>query len=137
MGPNYKIIQDPGKVDLSELQAFVTDQSTGNFFQSRYFWEFYKSLEGYEPILICVYDENSRMVGSVICVINRLLFGSKLDFLTRGIVMGGPVIGDNLKDKVIVMDILIRELIGIVSRKSVYLEFPACHRRRTGTTLFT
>lgn len=120
---NYKVISDDREIDLNQLEKFVTSQCSGNFFQSRYYFEFYKSLKGHEPLLICVYNGENHIVGSAICVINRLLYGLSFRFLTRAIVMGGPVVSDDIEDRHAVMDILIKELIAVSKRKSVYLEF--------------
>jgi serine/alanine adding enzyme len=119
----YKVINDHRKVDLNELEKFVIKQQTGNFFQSRPYLEFYKSLKGHEPLLVCAYNQDNQMVGSVICIVNRLLPRLGFRFLTRAIVMGGPVVSDELENKHEVMDILIGELIAASKRKSVYLEF--------------
>lgn len=119
----YRTVSDQEKVDLHELGNFIANQSTGNFFQSPYYLEFYNSLKGYDTILVCAYDQNDKIAGSVICVINRLVSGFKLDFLTRAIVVGGPVVGDQVKDRNAVMRILISKLIDVVNKKSVYLEF--------------
>ena len=123
MDNNYKIIRNYKEIDLNELDKFVTNQSSGNFFQSRYYLEFYKSLKGYEPLIICVCNKDNKIIGSVICVINRLLSGIKFPFLTRAIVVGGPVVSDDLTDKHAVMNILVGEVIAVSRRKSVYLEF--------------
>ncbi len=120
---DLRIVREPKEIDLGELDSFVSGQSTGNFFQSPQYYSFYRSLKGYETLLLCAYDQNNQIVGSVVCIINRLIWGSKIDFLTRAIVMGGPVVRDSLEDKQTVADLLIRELIIAARKKSVYLEF--------------
>jgi len=119
----FKIVTDPAKIDFNDLERFVSKQTTGNFFQSGNYYNYSKSLSNSEAILVCILDEEDRIFGSVICVINYLVPAIKLPLLTRAIVVGGPVISDVAENKKAAMDVILAHLIREVSKRSVYLEF--------------
>lgn len=119
----YHVSSNTEDIQLDQVADFVSNQSTGNFFQSIPYFEFYRKLKGYSQIIVVAYDGNKNIVGSVICVIHHLLYGLKLPFLSRAIVIGGPVVKDAEINKKAVFDLLVSRLVVESRKASVYLEF--------------
>jgi len=115
-----KIIIDCNNIDLNKLEAFVYNHPNGNFFQSTLYFNFIKSLPQYEPISIVVQDDEGNITGSLIAVIQKEKSFIKSKFSRRCIVIGGPIV-ENGNEKV--MDLILQELVRIVKRRSVYIEF--------------
>jgi len=115
-----KIINDYHNIDQNKLEAFVYNHPNGNFFQSTLYFNFIKSLPQYEPISIVVQDDEGNITGSLIAVIQKEKSFIKSKFSRRCIVIGGPILE---KDNEKVMDLLLQELVKIVKKRSIYIEF--------------
>lgn len=114
------IITDSTAKQIDQLEEFVLHHPNGNFFQSPAYYNFYKSLPAYEPILIISKDDSDNINGSFIAVIQKEKGYLKGKLSTRCIVYGGPIVSDNNNE---ITDLLLKELINIVSNKSIYIEF--------------
>jgi serine/alanine adding enzyme len=130
----YDIVSNAKNINLAALENFVTNHPCGNFFQSPQYFEFYRVQKEYVPVLVCAVDSNNKILGSVICIVNRLLPSWKFSFLSRAIVFGGPLISEEVQEKETVMDSLLKELSRLVKKESVYLEFRnlfdvSCYRK--------
>ncbi|MFZ1519717.1 MAG: peptidoglycan bridge formation glycyltransferase FemA/FemB family protein [Ignavibacteriaceae bacterium] len=101
-------------------ENFLLDHPDGNFFQSPAYYNFYKTLPSYQPILIASIDENNNICGLLIAIIQKEKGSLKGKLSSRCIIYGGPIVKDNGKE---FTDILLKELIKIASSKSVYIEF--------------
>jgi lipid II:glycine glycyltransferase (peptidoglycan interpeptide bridge formation enzyme) len=99
---------------------FVLNHPDGNFFQSPAYYNFYKSLPSYEPILLISKDDSDNITGSLIAVIQKEKGYLKGKLSSRCIVYGGPIVKDNSGE---VADKLLKELTRRVACKSIYIEF--------------
>jgi len=106
-------------LNIDELERFILDTSFGNFFQSRSIFEFYSLINNYNPVLLIV-EEKGNIYGSILAVIQKEKGFIKGNLSGRCIVYGGPVVKDNNEE---VTDLLLKELVITVQKKSIYIEF--------------
>lgn len=118
---SYTILTDEKLINWQKLEVFTKNHPNGNFFQSVPYYHFYKPQKDYYTITVVAEDANKEIVGSVICIVNRLLPKYKFDFLSRALVMGGPLVIDS-NDKLLITEKIIAELSRLVKPKSVALE---------------
>ncbi|GAB4286514.1 MAG: hypothetical protein Kow0068_12090 [Marinilabiliales bacterium] len=113
-----KIITDNSKIDFDNLEQFVYHHPHGNFFQSTKAYQFFHSVEKYEPILL-VAIENTEIIGSLLAVIIREP-GLKGYFSRRCIIWGGPLVKDDNPE---IVHKLLEKLNEKVTAKAIYTEF--------------
>lgn len=104
---------------MSELEKFVFHHPQGNFFQSPKAFQFFQSVDNFEPILLVAFKER-EIVGSLLIVVIREGKGLKGYFSRRGIVWGGPLVQED--NPGVWMDLL-GKLDEIISQKVIYTEF--------------
>lgn len=114
------IITNPTTEQSDKLERFILEHQKGNFFQSPAYYNFYKALPSYEPILIISKDNSDNINGSLIAVIQKEKGYLKGKLSSRCIVYGGPLVSGENKE---VVDRLLQELIKQVGSKSIYIEF--------------
>lgn len=114
-----KIITDINQIHFQDLEQFVYNHPHGNFFQSTQAYQFFKTIDNYEPIFI-VAKEKDEIVGSLLAVCIREGKGIKGYFSRRCIIWGGPVVKDN---EPAIISALLAELNIQVSSKTIYTEF--------------
>ncbi|HOK85068.1 MAG TPA: peptidoglycan bridge formation glycyltransferase FemA/FemB family protein [Tenuifilum sp.] len=114
------IVTEIKEAYLKSLEEFIYNHPHGNFFQSPKAYNFYKSLPAFNPVLLISFDESGEINGSLLAVIQKEKGFIKSKFSRRCIVIGGPIV-ENGNEKV--MDLLLQELVRIVKRSSVYIEF--------------
>lgn len=117
---SYNLITNLNSIDKSSWENFIINHPNGNFFQSPAYYNFYKSLPAYEPILLISTDESGIINGSLIAVIQKEKGYLKGKLSSRCIVYGGPIVSGENRD---ITDSLIQELIKQVSGKAIYIEF--------------
>lgn len=114
-----KIITDINQIHFQDLEQFVYNHPNGNFFQSTKVYQFFQSVENYEPIFIVAKD-NDEIVGSLLAVCIREGKGVKGYFSRRCIIWGGPVVKDNEPE---IISALVEKLNQIACTKTIYTEF--------------
>ena len=114
-----KIITDINQIHFQDLEQFVYNHPNGNFFQSTKAYQFFQSVENYEPILI-VAEENGEIVGSLQAVIIKEGKGIKGFLSRRCIVWGGPLIKNNDNK---IAEIILENFENQISRKAIYSQF--------------
>jgi len=103
-----------------KLSKFVKEHPNGNFFHSLEYFNFYKAFANYEPIIISCVDNYDKIYGLLIAVIFKENGYVKSKFSSRCIILGGPLVINNLG---LVSDFLLQELVNRVKNKSIYVEF--------------
>ncbi len=112
------IFTDLTNIDFEKLESFVYNHPNGNFFQSTKAYQFFKSVENYEPILI-VAKNGEEIVGSLLAVLIKEK-GIKGYFSRRCIVWGGPLVKE---DGEAIFQNLVNKLVDFSDRRSIYTEF--------------
>ena len=119
---SYQVITEVSDLNIRNWKEFIAGHPQGSFFQSSEYYFFYQSLPYYEPIIIQILNKQNIVVGYLLAVIHK---GSKkiLNILSsRLIVIGGPVI-QNHDDFDIILDLILKTLIDLTKKKSIYIEF--------------
>jgi len=104
--------------EFNNLTEFVLHHPNGNFFQSPAYYNFYKSLPSYEPILLISKDDSDNINGALIAVMQKEMGYLKGKLSSRCIVYGGPIC-DNDESS----GLLIDELNTYLKSKVIYTEF--------------
>ena len=113
------IISETSKIDLKRLENFVYHHPHGNFFQSSKAFQFFQSVDNYEPLFIVARD-GDEIAGSLLAVVIKESGGLKGYFSRRCIVWGGPLVhGDDPEIWAGLVDALER----LVSGRAIYTEF--------------
>lgn len=130
---SYKITHSAYDIVSSDWTAFILNHPNGNFFQSPAYYNFYKTLPSYEPILLISKDDYDNINGSLIAVIQKEKGYLKGKLSSRCIVYGGPIVKDNNGE---VADNLLQQLIKQVKDKSIYIEFRNLFNLSTNQDVF-
>ena len=113
---NYKIITDPNDITKELWDKFLIEHPNGNFFHTQIAFEFFQSVENFEPVLIT--DEvRDEIKGILFAVIIREP-GIKGIFSKRCIIWGGPLL--NSKETA---SEIINRFNEYVKNKAIYTEF--------------
>lgn len=111
-----KVIKNINEEFRSRWDKFVMDHANGNFYQSPAAYEFFRSVNGYEPVLIAAADENE--INGILSVVIIKEPGIKGYFSRRCIVWGGPIYND-----IGTAESLIKRLNVEIGEKTIYTEF--------------
>lgn len=114
-----KFIADIKQVNLFALEAFIFNHPYGNFFQSTKAFQFFQSVDDYDPIFIVAVD-GEKIVGSLLAVVIKEGKGLKGYFSRRCIVWGGPLVQEDNPD---IWADLLKNLGKLISEKTIYTEF--------------
>lgn len=99
---------------------FVNCHPKGNIFQSSYMIEIYSRTEKYKPISLAVADENEKIMGVLLGVIQKEHKGL-IGFLSaRSIIIGGPLVKDNNLE---VLDFILGEYIKKIKNQVIYSQY--------------
>lgn len=116
----YKFETDIEKIDKHEWSEFVMNHPNGNIFQTPKLFEIYENTKKSKPNIIIVINENNKIVGCLMFVIQREYKGLIGNLTTRSIVTGGPL-ADNNDEKII--DLLLNKYNQVVKNKAIYSQF--------------
>lgn len=100
----------------SRWEKFVLDHPNGNFFQSPAAYGFFKSVDGYKPVLLAAENENE--IKGILSAVIIKESGLKGYFSRRCIVWGGPICTESLA-----AERLLVKLDQEISDKAIYTEF--------------
>jgi len=104
--------------DFNKLTEYFLHHPKGSFFQSTDYYNFYKSLPAYEPVLLVSKDDSNNINGSLIALVQKEKGYLKGKLTSRCVIYGGPICdNDELSG------LLIDELNNYLSRKVIYTEF--------------
>ncbi|MFW6275599.1 MAG: lipid II:glycine glycyltransferase FemX [bacterium] len=113
-----EIISDIDRINIYELENFVSKHPYANFFQSTNALRFFQSLKNYDPLLVVAYKEN-KIIGSLLGVVISEGKGLKGHFSRRCIVWGGPIVEMGHPE---IWMALINEMKKVVCQKAIYIE---------------
>jgi lipid II:glycine glycyltransferase (peptidoglycan interpeptide bridge formation enzyme) len=108
------------KIDKKEWAEFVLKHPNGNIFQTPEMYEVYKNTPKFTPIILIAKDKKNKIVGCLMCVIQRDYKAIIGEFTARSIVMGGPLAENNNAE---ILDLLLQNYNKIVSAKAIYSQF--------------
>jgi len=108
------------KIDTVEWSEFVRKHPNGNIFQTPEMYEVYNKTPKFTPIILTAKDENDRLVGCLMSVVQRDYKGIIGEFTARSIVMGGPLAENNNSE---VLDFLLKNYNKLVATKAIYSQF--------------
>jgi len=106
-------------LNIVDLDNFVLNTPSGNFFQSISIFELYSLINNYNPVLL-IAEEKGTIYGSLLAVTQNENGFIKRNLSSRCIVNGGPVVKDN---DIELTDRLLKAMVKEVAGKSIYIEF--------------
>jgi serine/alanine adding enzyme len=110
----------PNTEQLQQLDEFVFTQNNTSFFQSSAAFHFFETVDNYTPQIITI-QQKEEIVGSLLFFEIKEGKGPKGFFSRRSIIIGGPVLKDDLSNKEEIIRLLLKSL--NQNSKSIYSEF--------------
>jgi lipid II:glycine glycyltransferase (peptidoglycan interpeptide bridge formation enzyme) len=120
LNPTFKVETQIQKIDKQEWSDFVLKHPNGTIFQTPEMYEVYQRTPNFTPVIVIVKNEQGRINGCLMSVVQRIYNGIIGDLTTRSIVMGGPLAKNNNAE---ILDALLRNYNKIVSSKAIYSQF--------------
>ncbi len=114
-----KLLTDITHIDREQWQALVDRSPVTSVFQTPEMYDFYQRLEIYDTFVIAIEDEEI-LQGLVVCVINSEGHGLRKRLCARGIINGGPLLAEGIKD--IVVTKLLQAVVSTLKRHCTYIE---------------
>jgi lipid II:glycine glycyltransferase (peptidoglycan interpeptide bridge formation enzyme) len=117
---NYNLITDISQIDKKKWTNFVINHPNGNIFQSTYMYMVYKKTKNYQPIFLCVLDNQNNIFGLMVSVLQREFSNFIGNFTARSVIEGGPLIRDDNKK---ILDIILNEYNKLIGKRAIYTQF--------------
>jgi len=102
--------------------TFVNKHPNNTLFQSPAWFQFYQSVENYEPFVFIAYHEDN-IVAVMLAVLIRESKGLMGYFSSRAIVYGGSLIAEDYPNKKQLLDQLLSKLVETISSKTIFIQF--------------
>lgn len=119
----YEVITEYSKIDTNEWEKFVINNSASTIFQCPTMYDFYKSIDNYEPIIIAL-QKDKKLVALLLAVIQKEKIPFLNYFTSRTIIMGGPILKECYEEnREVIVNIILKKLIEKVKNKSIYIQF--------------
>ncbi len=116
------ITTDINNIPVSGWDKFIESHPNGTVFQSYCMYELFRDTKKFDPVIVSAFDEN-KIVGILLGTIIKE-YSSKIGFFTsRTVIYGGPLIDEQREDDEKILDLLLKELIGRVKNKSIFIQF--------------
>lgn len=107
-------------LNVQKWNEFIGTHPFSNIFQSSEMYNVYKSTFKYEPISLAVEDNDEKIIGVLLALVQKEGDGF-LGFLsTRAIIIGGPLIKDN---KIEILNFILDEYKKYMKKKVIYSQF--------------
>ena len=117
---SFKIETQIQNIDKNDWSGFILLHPNGNIFQTPEMFEVYNKTPKFTPVILIAKDENNKIAGCLMSVIQRDYKGFMGEMTARSIVMGGPLAENNNSE---ILDLLLKEYTGIISKKAIYSQF--------------
>jgi lipid II:glycine glycyltransferase (peptidoglycan interpeptide bridge formation enzyme) len=108
-------------IDKNTWKNFVSNHFSGNIFQTPEMYDFFSTVDNYQPLAIACLDEHEKIQGVLLAVIEREHQGFIGKFSSRGIVWGGPLLDESAEENT--LQLILNALIKELGTKTIYLEF--------------
>ncbi len=113
-----KIIFDEDNHLLLKVDDFISSHPKGNYFQSKFLFDFYNTVKNHNPFYIMILGDN-QIVGILLGVIIIELGAIKKHFSRRCIIEGGPLTTDDTK----IIPLILKQIDKYIASKVIYTEF--------------
>jgi lipid II:glycine glycyltransferase (peptidoglycan interpeptide bridge formation enzyme) len=117
---SFKVETQIKNIDKNEWSDFIIHHPNGNIFQTPGMFDVYNKTPKFTPVILIAKDENNKIVGCLMSVIQRDYRSYMGEMTARSIVMGGPLAIDNNSE---ILDLLLKVYTGIISKKAIYSQF--------------
>ncbi len=106
-------------INEAEINVFLKDHKHGNIFHTAELFEVYKNTKNYEPIFLLAYNQEEKLLGLLLAVVQKEYSGVLGNISARSIIWGGPLVKDNNLN---LIDLLLKEYNKVVKRKAIYTQ---------------
>lgn len=113
----YTIVRE---IDQKKWSEFVCDHPNGTIFQTPEMYDVYTKTKNLEPLLLCAADEDNRITGILLAVIQKQFSGFPGSLTARSIIWGGPLVKGNNKK---ILELILEEYCSLVKPGAVYSQF--------------
>lgn len=102
---------------------FVLNHPNGNIFQTPEMFDFFDSVEFFEPLAFLCYDENDCLVGCLLAVVIREYNYIFRKFSSRTVIYGGPLIQHSNPKHRIIFQQLLEKMVLLSHKKCIFIQF--------------
>lgn len=114
------ILGDRTQIDVSAWNALVAVSSTATWFQTPEAYDFYAALpQEMQPFVVGVADDN-KLCGVIVGYVTQDSNALKQFFTRRAIIIGGPLLDDNISDTA--LEQLLLALRKCLKQRAIYIE---------------
>ncbi len=121
------------EIDRKKWSEFVCNHPHGNIFQIPDMFDVYTAAENNEPLLVAVLDDEDKMSGILLTVIQKQYSGFLGNFTARSIIWGGPLVKNNDKE---IFELIIEEYDKLIKGKVIYSQFRNLWEQESGKNIF-
>jgi len=107
-------------INKKSWHDFIAAHKNGNSFQTPEMYNFFLTVKNYRPLAIACLDENEKIQGGLLAVIEREHQGFIGKFSSRTIAWGGPLIAETAEENVLAL--ILEALIKKLGKDTIYLE---------------
>ena len=117
---NFAAITNANNIDKNKWSKFIYNHPHGSVFQRPEMYEVYQNTKNYEPVFLVIVNNEDKISGTLLAVIQKEYSGILGNFTARSIIHGGPLIKD---DDPAVLDFVLKEYDKIIKKKAIYSQF--------------
>ena len=109
-----------GNPNTKKLESFLLQEKSSLVFQTFQIYKVFREIINYNPIFIVIEDNESKIQGILLAVIQKEHSGILGIFSSRSIIIGGPIV---LNNNIEVLDQLLKKYNEKVKHKAIYSQF--------------
>jgi len=114
------IIINPQHIERSKWSDFISSNAEGNIFQTPEMYDVYKNTKHYEPVFVCITNDEQNIEALLLAVIQSEGQGVKKLLTARSIIFGGPIYN---KYNLEALQLCLEQYQKQISRKAIYSQF--------------
>jgi len=121
---------------IPQWEHFIASHPNGSVLQSWFSYRLFEMTENFNPVFISCQNSENHLIGILLGVLIKEKSFLKKHFSSRVVVYGGPLINEDYPDKPQIFQALIKNLIELVKRKSIFIQFRASYDLSTYSEIF-
>lgn len=114
-GQVTRITADPNAIQKGDWEAWVLNHPPATVFHLPGMYEAYLRTSNWEPVLLLALNEDGRMKGMLLAVIQKEPGFLKSRLTSRAVIFGGPV-----ADDLLTVEILLKEYMKVIRGRAIY-----------------
>jgi serine/alanine adding enzyme len=121
------------QLETAAWSDFVMKHPDGNIFQTPEMFDVFDTAKNSSPYLTAITDENGKIEGLLVSVIQREHSGIVGQLTSRSVIWGGPLIKDDNPE---VLDRLLKAYVKLIRKKAIFSQFRNLWQWKENKTVF-